>query len=184
MTEIILAGFGGQGVLTAGLILAQTGMQNGQHVTWIPSYGSEMRGGTANCQVKISPEAIASPFVKMADLVLALNQPSADKFAACLKPEGVLLVNSTLVKQLPEQAPGRIVSVPATDIADKLGNGRAVNLVLLGALAATSHVLPANILAQGVDNFFQAKGKNNPLNQQCFWAGYAAAGGQRENSEV
>ncbi|MDR2157181.1 MAG: 2-oxoacid:acceptor oxidoreductase family protein, partial [Clostridiales Family XIII bacterium] len=97
--DMIFAGFGGQGVLTAGLILAKTAMEQGDNVTWIPSYGSEMRGGTANCHVRISPARIGSPFVRDCDVLIAFNQPSLDHFLPRLKSGGLLVANTSLAKE-------------------------------------------------------------------------------------
>ena len=103
MTNLVCAGFGGQGVLTAGLIIAKTGMDIGKNVVWIPSYGSEMRGGTANCNVKISEEEIASPFIRSIDVLLALNEPSVDKFQGSIAPGGTMIINSSIVKRKTSQ---------------------------------------------------------------------------------
>jgi 2-oxoglutarate ferredoxin oxidoreductase subunit gamma len=139
-TEIVLSGFGGQGVLFAGQLLAYAAMAEGQHVTWIPSYGPEMRGGTAHCTVIISDEEIGSPLVRRPQAVIALNLPSRDKYLPLVAPGGVLVVNASLVPPTPPRADLRIVEVPANDLAESLGNVRLANVVLLGALLA---VLPA-----------------------------------------
>ena len=99
MVEMICAGFGGQGVLTTGLILAEAGMKLGMNVLWYPSYGSEMRGGTANCTIKFSDKEIASPCAKKIDILMAMNAPAIDKFESSLRPGGLLLVNSSLVHE-------------------------------------------------------------------------------------
>ncbi|SHI42794.1 2-oxoglutarate ferredoxin oxidoreductase subunit gamma [Dethiosulfatibacter aminovorans DSM 17477] len=171
MPDIICAGFGGQGVLTAGLILAKTGMNNDKNVTWIPSYGSEMRGGTANCNLKISDGRIASPFVKKIDILVAMNTPSVDKFEPMLKEGGTLVVNETLVKYRKFRDDVNVVMVPATDIAEWTKNPRGANIVMLGALASTGKLFDHGIMLSGVNEFFKSKGKNNPLNAVCFREG-------------
>ena len=144
--EIIIAGFGGQGALFAGQLLAYAAMDEGFHVTWIPSYGPEMRGGTAHCTVVLADEPIGSPLVRNPTAVIALNQPSLEKFVASVAPGGVLLVNTTTVSladDLAHSLPGRrVVGVPATAEAEQLGSARVANLLLLGALLAAVPSLP------------------------------------------
>lgn len=122
--EVIIAGFGGQGVLFAGLLLAYAAMDEGKDVTWIPSYGPEMRGGTANCTVVVSDEEIGSPFVKNPSAVLAMNLPSLDKYEKLVKPGGVLVVNASMVNREVERKDINVVSLPANEIADEAGSER------------------------------------------------------------
>lgn len=117
MVEMICAGFGGQGVLTTGLILAEAGMKLGMNVLWYPSYGSEMRGGTANCTIKFSDKEIASPCAKKIDILMAMNAPAIDKFESSLRPGGLLLVNSSLVHEREYRDDIKVVKVPMTEIA-------------------------------------------------------------------
>ena len=176
MSEIICAGFGGQGVLVAGLILANAGMDLGKNVTWYPSYGSEMRGGTANCNVKISDREIASPYGKKLDVLYTLNEASIDKFEKMVRPGGVLLVNSSLTR--PERTYRddiRVVKVPATDIAGEVGNSRGTNIVMLGALAAATDIFEEDYLRSAIDAYFAMKGKVNELNAVCFDRGARCA---------
>lgn len=172
MMEIISAGFGGQGVLTAGLILAKVAMDNGKNITWIPSYGSEMRGGTANCGVKISDNDIASPFVKNIDVLIAMNGPAIDKFEKMIKPGGTLIVNSSMVKEREYREDIKVVKVPANEIANEANNPRGVNVTVLGAFAKVTNLLDKDTFAKGVENFFADKGKVNPANGVCFEMGY------------
>lgn len=172
MLEIISAGFGGQGVLTAGLILAKVSMDNGKNVTWIPSYGSEMRGGTANCNVKVSDAEIASPFVKKIDVLIAMNGPSIDKFESSMKEGGTIIVNSSMIKDRKFREDLNIVEVPANDIARYLGNPRGANIAILGGLVKVTNVLEKDAFADGIDKFFADKGKVNELNRLCFEKGY------------
>jgi 2-oxoglutarate ferredoxin oxidoreductase subunit gamma len=135
-TELIIAGFGGQGVLFAGQLLSYAAMDKGLEVTWIPSYGPEMRGGTANCTVIISDEEIGSPLVKNPTAVIAMNLPSLDKYEPEVKPGGVLVVNSSMVNRQPTRSDIRWVMVPGNEIAERIGDRRMTNMVLLGALLA------------------------------------------------
>ncbi|HFE66055.1 MAG TPA: 2-oxoacid:ferredoxin oxidoreductase subunit gamma, partial [Chloroflexi bacterium] len=118
-TSIIVAGFGGQGVLFAGKLLAYTGMDEGKQVTWFPSYGPEMRGGTAHCTVIVSDEPIGAPLVAEPDIVLALNLPSFDKYEPRVKPGGTLVVNSSIVLKESQRDDIQIVTVPANDVAEQ-----------------------------------------------------------------
>jgi 2-oxoglutarate ferredoxin oxidoreductase subunit gamma len=173
--NIICAGFGGQGVLTAGLILGKTATETGRHVTWIPSYGSEMRGGTANCSVKISETKIASPFIREIDILIAMNQPSVDKFEGAVKPGGLMVVNSSLVRDHSFRQDIRVVQVDATAIAEGLANPRGANLAMLGGLAAAGALMDAETIRDGLNRFFDEKGKNSPQNGRCFDLGLESA---------
>lgn len=175
MTSIICAGFGGQGVLTAGLILAKTGMDSDMNVTWIPSYGSEMRGGTANCNVKISTGKISSPFIKKIDILVAMNQPSVAKFEAMLNPGGLLVINTSIVKDYNYRKDISVIEVAGTEIAEEIGNPKGANIVMLGALAASGRLYEKDPLSKGIENFFTSKGRNNPKNLDCFTSGFDRA---------
>lgn len=179
MIEVICSGFGGQGVLVAGMILADAGMEDNKQVSWYPSYGFEMRGGAANCDVKISDGEIPSPYCLEPDVVYTLNEQAIDTYESRLKPGGVLLVNSSLV---PEGRTYRddikVVKVPATDIADELQNPRGTNIVMLGALACASEKYDEDKMRAAVEHYFAKKGKVNPKNAQCFDRGADAARGQ------
>lgn len=170
-TEIICSGFGGQGVLTAGLILIEAGAKNGQKVSWSPSYGSEMRGGTANCNVIISNDEIGSPYIKRPDILVAMNEPSVDKFAALVKPGGLIILNSSIIPPRPYAAELKVFQVPATDIANELGNPRGTNLVMLGAVVKASGLFDVAFGAQVIDEYFGKKGYDNPLNARCYHKG-------------
>jgi 2-oxoglutarate ferredoxin oxidoreductase subunit gamma len=139
--EVIIAGFGGQGVLFAGQLLSYTAMDEGKAVTWIPSYGPEMRGGTANCTVVVSDEEIGSPFVKNPSAVLAMNLPSLDKFEDLVEEGGVLVVNASMVDRPVKRDDIKVISIPANDIAEALGSKRSVNMVMIGALLANMDLL-------------------------------------------
>jgi 2-oxoglutarate ferredoxin oxidoreductase subunit gamma len=138
---IIIAGFGGQGALFAGRVLAQAALASGKEVTWIPSYGPEMRGGTAHCTVVIGDDPIGSPLVRNPDGVLALNQPAAEKYAPLVKQGGLLVVNGDLAPQVNQRSDMQIITLPANQLAEKAGNPRLANIVLLGALIQRSGVV-------------------------------------------
>lgn len=176
MTEIICSGFGGQGVLVAGMILADSGMEAGKNVTWYPSYGSEMRGGTANCNIKISDEEIPSPYCHELDILYTLNDAAIDKFEKAVKPGGLLLVNSSLArKDRIYRDDIRVIKVPATDIGNELQNPRGTNIVLLGALSYASDDFDVEYMRGAIDYFFAKKGKVNPKNALCFDRGVEEA---------
>ncbi|SMB95142.1 2-oxoglutarate ferredoxin oxidoreductase subunit gamma [Desulfonispora thiosulfatigenes DSM 11270] len=172
MPNLIFAGFGGQGVLTAGLIVAQTAMNNEKNVTWIPSYGSEMRGGTANCNVKINDGKIASPFIKEIDILIAMNMPSVAKFESMVVPNGTIITNKSLIKDYNFRSDLKIVEVDATAIAEEASNPRGANIVMLGALAASGDLFDKDVMGSGVEEFFASKGRNNPKNTECFVKGF------------
>lgn len=169
MVEIICSGFGGQGILVAGMILADASMEQGKNITWYPSYGSEMRGGTANCNVKISDEEIASPYCKQLDVLYTLNDAAIDKFEAQVKPGGVMLVNSSLArKDRTYRSDITVVKVPATDISAELENSRGTNVVMLGALAYASPHFDVDYMRGAVDHYFAKRGRVNDKNKACF----------------
>jgi len=140
-TEIILAGFGGQGILFAGQVLAYAAMDSGLDVTWFPSYGPEMRGGTANCTVIIADEEIGAPVVKYPQALIAMNAPSLDKFEPLVRPDGVIILNASLAARGIERDDVRGLEVPANHIAEELGDRRLANMVATGALVTLLPVL-------------------------------------------
>ncbi|MEG1633290.1 MAG: 2-oxoacid:acceptor oxidoreductase family protein [Oscillospiraceae bacterium] len=176
MTEIICTGYGGQGVLVIGHILAFAGMTAGNKVTWYPSYGSEMRGGTANCNVKIDTDEIASPYVKAPDILISMNEVSLEKFEKLVKPGGVIIVNSSLCDENRVfRSDVRVVKVPANDIANDMGNSKGGNIAMLGAAVKASGAFELQQFAGAIDGFFAQKGKFNPKNVLCFEAGAKCA---------
>ncbi len=140
-TEILIAGFGGQGVLFAGQVLAYAALDAGKEVTWIPSYGPEMRGGTANCTVIISDEEIGSPLVRYPAAVIAMNLPSLDKYEPLVKEGGVMVINASLVNREATRCGIKSVAITANEIAEQIGDRRLVNMVLLGGLLVNLPVL-------------------------------------------
>ncbi len=156
-TSIIIAGFGGQGVLFAGQLLAYAGMDSGRHVTWIPSYGPEMRGGTANCTVIISEGMVGAPIVARPDIAVVLNQPSYDKYEPLVKAGGLLVVNSSLVSDVSERKDIEAVYVPANRIAEDLGTVKMLNVAALGALLAKRPILAMETMEQALIDHLPTK---------------------------
>ncbi len=133
-TQILIAGFGGQGVLFAGKLLAYQGMLDDKNVSWLPSYGPEMRGGTANCSVIISDEPVGSPIIARPDCLVAMNLPSLKKYENDVLPGGMIILDSTLIDELPERKDIKVFPVPATKIAGDEGFGNLANMILMGKL--------------------------------------------------
>ncbi len=132
--EIIIAGFGGQGILSAGRLLAYAGMVEDRQVSFLPSYGPEMRGGTANCMVVISDEAIASPVLNSCSALIVMNNPSMEKFESYVTPGGVLIADGSMVQKKPSRTDIRFFTIPATQLANEAGNKTYSNIILLGKL--------------------------------------------------
>lgn len=148
--EILFAGFGGQGVLSMGMTLSYAGMLEGKEVSWMPSYGPEMRGGTANCIVIISEKKISSPIVTTFDAVVALNQPSLNKFEKAVKPNGTLLYDSTNVIIPPSRTDITVLPVPAECEAQQLGNSKVKNMILLGAFLSVCEVVHSSSIVKAL----------------------------------
>ena len=175
MADIVLAGFGGQGVLTAGMILINAAAAQDREVSWTSSYGAEMRGGTASCTVVISEEEIGNPYPATLDMLVVMNEPSYDKFIGDVKEGGVVVVNTSLIKEkfYPEHL--NVYEVAATDMANALENARGTNLVMLGGLMKASGMMDKETFAEQLNAFFDKKGKNSPRNEECFIRGYDQA---------
>jgi len=172
--EIIIAGFGGQGVLFAGQLLAYAAMEYGKETTWIPSYGPEMRGGTANCTVIVSDEEIGSPVVRFPAGVIALNLPSLDKYEPLVSPGGVLVGNQSMINRGVTRSDILNVVIPASEIAEGIGDKRMTNMVLLGGLLANLPVLPLEALEQAIREHTPERHKRLiPLNIQALREGAA-----------
>jgi 2-oxoglutarate ferredoxin oxidoreductase subunit gamma len=171
-TEILIAGFGGQGVLFAGQLLSYAAMDEGKEVTWIPSYGPEMRGGTANCTVIISDEEIGSPLVKHPRAVVAMNLPSMEKYAPTIQPGGILVNNASMSPRTTERLDLLVINLPASEIAESLGDKRMTNMVLLGALLANLPVLPVEAVENALKAHLPARHHRLlPLNYQALRRG-------------
>ena len=149
--DILISGFGGQGALFAGQLLAYAAMDAGWHVTWMPSYGPEMRGGTAHCTVIISDEEIGAPLVRSPRAVIALNNPSLEKYEPLVAPGGTLAYNAPLAARAPARTDIDVLAVPGSEVAAELGDERLLNMVMLGALAAHTGVLPPEALERALE---------------------------------
>jgi len=168
--RVKIAGFGGQGVLLLGVALADCGMRTGYQVSWLPSYGPEMRGGTANCHVRISADPIGSPVVEQSDVLFAFNKPSLEKFEEDLRPRGLLLYDSSLIDGAPGRTDVELLAVPATKMADELGSTKAANMVMLGAYIGRTGLLDLASVVAGLPHFIKAK-HTIPLNEKALRAG-------------
>lgn len=149
-TSIVISGFGGQGALFAGQLLAYSGMDAGRHVTWIPSYGPEMRGGTAHCVVIISDEPVGAPVVARPDAAIVLNLPSYHKYEPLVKPGGLLIVNSSLVEHQSSRTDIDTLYIPANALAEEWGTIKMLNVVMVGALLAARPVLPLDVVEKAL----------------------------------
>ena len=147
---ILIAGFGGQGVLSTGQLLAYAGMLEGRNVSWIPSYGPEMRGGTANCGVTIADEAISSPVVSEPTVLIAMNRPSLEKFEKVVVPGGIIFVNSSLIDVKSTREDVRVYYIPANNMAEELGNAKVANNIILGALIELTGVVSVDAVEESL----------------------------------
>jgi len=173
-TQIILAGFGGQGILFAGKLIAYAGMLKGKEVSWLPSYGPEMRGGTANCHVIISDEKIASPIVQKPDVLIALNGPSLEKFENAVVPGGVILYDSSLISKKIERTDIKAFAIPATQMAVDMQASTLANMVMLGKLAKERSTLELNDIKTAMKKSVSArKASLLEINNKVLDSGYA-----------
>jgi 2-oxoglutarate ferredoxin oxidoreductase subunit gamma len=172
LIETIFAGFGGQGVLSMGLNLTQAAMQEGKHVTYLPAYGAEVRGGTANCTVVISDEEISSPVASSPTFIIALNQPSMLRFQNTIQSGGIMFLNSTLISALPNRGDIEVVSIPANAVAEKLGNIKSANMVILGAFIKKSNLVNLQSLIDGLIIALKGNQKLISINKDALNAGY------------
>lgn len=174
--SVMFAGFGGQGILLSGKILAHAAMEDGYEVAWIPSYGPEMRGGTAYCTVVIGTKPIGSPIIKNPGHLVAMNRPSLEKFAPVVRPGGVILVNLSLIAIDSNRSDIDELKVPAAEIAAELGNAKVANIVALSAFVARSRIVSIPALQRAIEEEFQKKPKLIPLNMKAMTAGIKIAG--------
>ena len=171
--EIIISGFGGQGVLFAGQVLAYAAMDTGKDVTWIPSYGPEMRGGTANCTVVIADHEIGSPLVKNPPLAIALNLPSFDKYEELLAPGGTLIVNKSMVDREAKRDDINVIFVACNEIAEEIGDKKLLNMVAVGALLAALPELSIQDLEKALEGHLPARHKHLlPKNYEALKRGF------------
>ncbi len=171
--DVIIAGFGGQGVMLIGNLLAYAGMKQGLNVTYIPVYGPEMRGGTANCTVVVSEDEIGSPIIQRPESLIVMNRPSLDKFGSRVKEGGALVLNTSLVDaDLAKDLPVNLVPVPANEIADGLGNTRMANMAALGAFINATGVMPLKTVQDSLENVISPHYKHLiPKNAEALQAG-------------
>ena len=176
MIRMIFSGYGGQGILTLGEIVATIAMKKGKHVTWMPSYGPEMRGGTANCSVIVSDKVIGSPIVlSNIDILCAMNQPSVDKFMPKLKPGGMIMVNSSIVTDKINTDKVDILEIDATNIAVQVGNLRVANMVMLAGFLKKTDIFSLDDITGVLEQRFSGSRSKDliPLNIKAIQAGMA-----------
>lgn len=155
--DIIFSGFGGQGIQAAGKLIAYAGMLEDKYVSFLPSYGPEMRGGTSNCHVIVSDEPVGSPILNTATALLAMNRPSLDKFENYLVPGGIILVDSSLVNRSPVRTDVKVFEIPATKIASDMGNLAYANIIMLGKLLAETGVVSSEYFEKGLKKVLPEK---------------------------
>ena len=172
LIKTVFAGFGGQGVLSMGLNLAQAAMLEGKNVTYLPSYGAEVRGGTANCTVAVSDEEIASPVASSPDFIVAMNQPSLVRFQNQIQSGGVLFINSSLIEAEIPRGDIEIVRVPANSVAEELGSPKSANMVMLGAFTKKSNLVSVSSVIEELKSTLKKKQKLIAINQKALMIGY------------
>ena len=172
-TKTIFSGFGGQGVLMMGYTLAHSAMSKGYHVTYLPSYGAEVRGGTANCTVAIAEEEIASPVASEPDYLVAMNSPSLFTFQNKISSGGVIFLNSSIIKESPKRSDLNLCTIPCVDMALEIGNGRVANVIMMGAFIKKTNIVPSNIYLKSLETILGSKKKSAAeINRQAFAAGF------------
>ncbi len=177
-TSIIISGFGGQGTLFAGQVLAYAALDNKKQVTWIPSYGPEMRGGTAHCTVIIADEAIGSPLVRNPNVAVLMNLPSLDKYENLIRPGGVLIGNSSLINRGLERDDLQHICIPANEIAEEIGLSRLVNMVMVGGMLCLNPVLTLEMVKVALSEHIPARHRKTlPMNFEAMERGFAFARG-------
>ena len=172
LVKTLFAGFGGQGVLSMGLNLAQAAMLEGKNVTYLPSYGAEVRGGTANCTVAVSDEEIASPVASSPEFIVAMNQPSMIRFQNQLQTEGLLFINSSLVDAEITRDDIEVVRVPANKMADELGSPKSANMIMLGAFTKKTDLVSLDSIIEMLANILKTKQRLIAINEKALTAGY------------
>jgi 2-oxoglutarate ferredoxin oxidoreductase subunit gamma len=175
--ELLAAGFGGQGVLSMGMTLAYAGMIEGKEISWMPSYGPEMRGGTANCVTIVSDSQISSPIITTFDTVVALNQPSLDKFEHSVRPGGLLVYDSTSILTAPTRTDIQVLALPASEEAIALKNTKIMNMIVLGAFIGRTQVVKIESIMAALRKVLPERYHNLlPLNEQALRRGMELAG--------
>ena len=171
-TEILFAGFGGQGIMFMGKLLAEAGLIAGKHVTWMPSYGAEVRGGTAYSMTKISDREIASPVVTNPGILVVMNEPSLVKYEEKLKKKGVLISNKSLINRMPKRKDIVKLNIPMTDWASKLGDTRCANMIAIGALLKRSKILSLKSVEAALKKMLKGKEPLFLVNKKALQKGY------------
>ncbi|MCK9225711.1 MAG: 2-oxoacid:acceptor oxidoreductase family protein [Candidatus Muirbacterium halophilum] len=170
--KVIIAGFGGQGVLLMGQVLAYAGMLENKEVSWIPSYGPEMRGGTANCNVIVSSKKIGSPVISTPDTLIALNRPSMEKFESSVKKDGVMIYNKSLIDVEPKRSDIKAVSADITNIAIEMGNTKIANMIALGVYLGITKTVKLESIMQALKKMLPERHHDKlPLNQKALEKG-------------
>jgi 2-oxoglutarate ferredoxin oxidoreductase subunit gamma len=177
LIKTIFAGFGGQGIMSMGLNLAQAAMLDGRYTTYLPSYGAEVRGGTANCTISVSDEEIASPVASAPTFVVAMNQPSMVRFQNRIQSGGIFFLNSSLIKEPLQRGDIEVVNVPANEIAEKMGSIRSANMVMLGAFIKKTNIVSLESVVDGVIVALKGNQKLITINKDALNAGYGLAEG-------
>lgn len=175
MADIMFAGIGGQGVLTAGKILIQIAAEDGKNVSWTSEYSAEMRGGISLCRVVVSDEEIGSPYPDFLDVLCCMTEEAYDTYKKEMRPGGAVIINESLFGERTFPKNIKVYGVDATKLADDLGNSRAANLVMLGAMIKVTDMMNAEKFAETLETYFKKKGKSNPKNVECFKLGYEKA---------
>ncbi len=174
LLKTVFSGFGGQGVLMMGYVLAWAGLHEEKHVTFLPAYGAEVRGGTANCTVVISDEEIASPVASSPEYVVAMNYPSMLKYENMVKSGGIIFLNSDLIRQRPTRGDLEVVTVPANSLAHEMGSDRSLNMVMLGAVVAVTGMVSQEALYKAIETVLEGKKANViKMNQDACGRGMA-----------
>lgn len=170
--QVLFAGFGGQGVLAMGLFLSHAAMNSGKNVAWVPSYGAEMRGGTANCLVTIAEDEISSPLTENPFMAVIMNRPSLDKFEQRIKPNGTLVINTSMVDREPNREDIEVLAMPVNQMAEEMGNPRGANMIMIGACLAKTKMVSVEDALSYFPVIF--KGKNDKViekNREAFLVG-------------
>ena len=173
MIKTIFSGFGGQGVLMMGVSLAHSAMNKGYYVTFLPAYGAEVRGGTANCTVAVADEEIASPVASEPDHLVAMNSPSLFTFQSKIVSGGTVFLNSSIIEGRPSRSDVQIYAVPCGDMAQEMGNSRVANTIMMGAFIKKTGIVPAEIYLKSLENIMGSKKKSvAEINRKAFTAGF------------
>lgn len=173
IVKTIFSGFGGQGVMMMGISLANSGMNKGFHVTYLPAYGAEMRGGTANCTVAIADEEIASPVASEPNYLVVLNSPSLFTFQNKVIADGTIFLNSSIINDRPHRPDVNVICVPCADIAQELGNIKVVNIIMMGAFIKVSGIVSPDIYLNSLESIMGSRKKSlAEINRKAFTAGF------------